>query len=254
MKKRKSNREIIESESPEVEHSYTKFTREELIPNTKNSTLTGAKSNLEKINETISRGGGNYLHLHTHPGKFYGSAIPSSVDLSGFNNQFSQRTMAIAVRNDIGKVIGSTMVFKYNKDSESSNRDYFSGTEENDLAINIYKETLDNSKETSEILSTLEDTLKFAGWGIRFHPARGYRFDKKTLRYEKKENNLEKNVSLILIGFGFIFLLTKISLSGFVIDNSVSNNPVVGLFSLVGFFFSLIMFVVLKAIKLKKKK
>jgi hypothetical protein len=99
-----------------------------------------------------------------------------------------------------------------------------------------------------EYYNKLAEMGKKHGFDIRFHPARGYYFDKATGNYEKKpEHSLERIAASVLIGFAFMFLLMKLPImTGFVTSNTVSNNFKPAIFMVAGLLLSLAIYMIIK--------
>lgn len=249
--KKRTNREIIEDENPKGEHAYIKFPRERLIPLTKKSEVEHVSENkLKKMIEFIKRGRKKYLELHTHlyneDNPFICDALPSVTDIMKYNSNTNSKGLGIIQRNEkTGQIMGYTTIFGKKLPKEELEK------------ISPVKYTYSRYKLThgeegasvQDSLDSLKEVLSKYGERIRFNPARGYRFNESTGNFEKKGDGLEKVVSLILVGFVLIFLLTKIPITGFIVQNSVSNSQVIDIFAGLGFLFTLVIFIILKGMK-----
>lgn len=252
--KKRTNREIIEGENPKGEHAYMKFSGERLIPITKKSEVEHASENkLKKMMEFIKRGGKKYLELHTHlydeDKPFICDALPSVTDIMKYNSNLNSKGLGIIQRSEkTGQIMGYTTIF--GKKFPKKEIEKISPAR---YTYSRYKLThREEGASVQESLDSLKELLSKYGERIRFNPARGYRFNENTGNYEKREDGLEKVVSLILIGFTLIFLLTKIPITGFIVQNSFSNSQVISIFAGLGFLFTLVIFIILKGMKKTK--
>lgn len=235
IKKRRTNREIIQSKPSKFEHSYAKTIRGELIPTTKSCGEGWVELNERKINKLYQRRKGFFL-MHTHPywkNKIC-SGLPSDTDL--INSVFEKR------KDKKRNLRGLFILQRDKKTGEWQGTTYYTIQKNKLPSIREVRQLQRewNSSRDEDTLPEAKETLNYAkklNVDLRFHPARGYYFNKNSGSYEKKEHNLEKTISLIFAGFALIFLLNKFSFIGFVINNSALDNPAIELFALIGLFF-----------------
>ncbi len=251
--KRKSNKEIIESEGKgKYDNIYIKFPGDELIPVTEKAGVQNEKKILQAIKE---RGGKKYLHLHTHPHRYnyYNPkalfALPSPTDVNSLIKINKTKAMAIAqINTEEGKLMGYTMLFKKSNAGSEYKQQNINGASVS-IPYRDYRYGYEQglSKENaSDVINKTKKELSRGGIDIRFHPARGYYFDKNTGNYEKKKHNLEGVVGCVLFGFVVSFLFMKTSLTGAVIGSANSLGSKASLFFAMGLFLSGLVYFILK--------
>lgn len=254
MEKRRDFKEIIQSGDPSKEHIYIRGARGELIPATKDSGRNWVILDEEVVKKFYpDKKAGEYTFVHTHSHSFNrsnGPAIPTEGDLKWFNSHGS--------RDKKGKLKGYFIVQRDRKTGEIEGVTYVAPATKREA------ELVESSDPFINLM--LSEARKF-NMNLRFHPAeeyffnkesgayeykKGYNFNKQTEQYEKKAgHSLEGAVASILIGFVFLFLLIKVPLTGFAISNSNLNNYKGGLFLIIGFLFSLIIYFVFRRKSLK---
>lgn len=256
-KRERTNREVIESEDPRLEHAYVKFPRKRLIPVTKKSDEHSVDTDLFKLHTLMKEGGHkDYIGVHNHPHipSQMISGFPSASDLKHFFLSRKMNGTVIAQRdNHTGKLMGYTLLLK--------RKNFKKGKQINDEELNSYSGNLTKNHLTYNVKNSYEELKQLAkekGLSLKFIPARGFYFNKSIGSYEKKGNeigrNLENAVTSILIGFALIFLLTKISFTGAVINDYFSNVSFTNLFIIGGLYFSAVIFILFRMTNRKKKK
>lgn len=248
---RKSPEEIIKSEGL-GEHSYIRAPGGELIPTTKRS-----GSNEVEVDDSIrlkffqERGYKPYQEVHTHsyrPGGFaWARGLPHPNDLKGALKERGQiRTNTIAQKNwETNELEGYTNL--HDKRGDQTAGELHNAQQDMNKAMNeLEKEFTGGSMSTGEYNQRLMRIAKDQGFDYRFHPARGYYFDKESGNYKKAKPNLGTAVASVIAGFTLLFLLTKVSFTGFVISDSVKTNFGTGLFLLSGSLFALITYFILR--------
>jgi len=262
MEKRKTPKEVIESTSPEVEHTFIKAPRRQLIQISKDESETRAVIDLEKEYKLwSSRGEKKHLSLHTHPysdKKSYAGfgGLPGIKDLDALYLRSDKIKAEIVAQRDREEGNAQGYTFVHLKKSAESGHE----------RIERFRRAMNREIKDSQIYDSMpakeyyEELLKLgkeAGFDIRFHPERDYYFDKNTGCYEKKEHSLENIAASILIGFALLGLLIKVPFTGFIISNSISSNYKIGLSLILGLIFSLVLYFVLRRGKftnIKKSK
>ncbi len=248
MTKRKTPKEVIESEDSKVEHAYAKFPRRRLIPTTKRSTEGSVWTDPKKIRKLMEKGNyKDYIEVHTHTNSKGGifDALPSRRDLRSFVKNQRKRGIVIAQRDKRrGELMGYAFLMKRKGHANLTKR------YTNDL-IEDYGDYLKADISSENFKAGYEDVERVTRYGklwLRFFPAKGYYFNKDISNFQKSRHNLESAVASILIGFVLLVLLANIPITGAVISNSVSNINA-GLFLIEGFLFSLIAYFVLIQVK-----
>ncbi|MFA4953496.1 MAG: hypothetical protein WC584_04700 [Candidatus Pacearchaeota archaeon] len=99
-KKRRSSREIVESEKdPDLEHAYIKYPGEEMKEVTLVNTKNRVWSNPYKISKLwMQHNKRKYSDIHTHPGNW--TALPSYEDISDFLTNSHAKSMIIFAPSD----------------------------------------------------------------------------------------------------------------------------------------------------------
>lgn len=248
MEKRRTPKEIIESLPTDKEYTFIKAPRGELINITEEGQTHSVRSSLSKEREFYEERKGKkhtFLHTHHYIQGYGGSAFPSSEDMldSIGPKEKMRRVEGIAVKDSkTGEYQGYTEIHR-KKPVIPSNTLYLSYQNVSEFRSMIKSNNLSPREYYEELLKLGRDQ----GFDIRFHPEKGYYFDKETGNYEKKPaHSLEGAVASIIIGFSLLFLLIKVPFTGFIISNSISANQETGLFIISGLLFALIAYFILR--------
>lgn len=224
-RKEKTNREVIESENPKVEHAYVKFPRKRLIPVTKKSDEHSVDTDLFKLHTLMKSGGHkDYIGVHNHPHipTQTISGFPSASDLKHFFLNRKMNGTVIAQRdNHTGKLMGYTLLLK--------GKNFKKAKLLSDEELNSYSGNLTRNNLTYNIKNSYDEIRQLARdkrFGLKFIPARGFYFNKSTGSYEKTERGLEKKAMIILGIAGFIFSIFFLSFNftGNVVSNEMKHD------------------------------
>jgi len=251
--KKRSPTEIIESTPrPEIEHSFRKFTGEEIIENTDYE--RGDETSSRQFNTIFSIN--KYTDIHTHPtaislpalfglkGKIFrkkpfsypiidmDSAMPSYLDFENFFKKNKQKTMVVSVREPrTGIVRGYTFVSKTNK---TPKWDY----------IKPKDKRLDRLYLKWGSGNEFENFTKKYNLHYRFVPVKGYRLDEAGTQFVKiDDSNLEKKILTSVFGMfavaGLFFSFSNFTGAAIGFSKSISFPAGIALFviGILGLFF-----------------
>jgi hypothetical protein len=229
----KSSKKIIQSiVNPKKEHSFVKEPRGELIETTGKSIDESVVHDVSKIITWIKnvRGKKPFQSVHTHPhhtnSNRYGSALPSPADLLYTTSKRNLITTEYIAQQDenTGELQGYTAL--HNKRTDIINEKEFKRKER---LIEMFR---DKKRYSSFEPKRRENLAERMGIKIKYHPVRGYYFNKNTGNYEKKEKGLEKIFSSLLLSFAFVFFILQTNLTGNIISDYLSEDYLVGFFGL----------------------
>lgn len=105
------------------------------------------------------------VKMHTHPAE---SILPSHRDLNSFNKNRKQRTSIIASTDLKGNTKGLVSIIR--KKPRIRNKEVF------DKQMKRLKALEEYPGSPSELLTTVLNIAEFAGWEVKFIPARGFKF------------------------------------------------------------------------------